>query len=204
MTNEEAKKMLKAKLECLKRETSGTDIDCNYRNCDECDLCYAQGNMGEQKEALDMAIKAVERVHTMSEKEFEAYLKDEDLVVVKRKIFKKALEQQPCDDCISREETLKAFAEKCNGECACCKYNGSGYDTAENCKLIKSMPSVTPHYNLEQYSDKLWKNAYERGKADVLDKIRAEIKALTDGAETERIWNVDVLAIIDKYKESEE
>ena len=61
MTNEEAKKMLKAKLECLKRETSGTDIDCNYRNCDECDLCYAQGNMGEQKEALDMAIKALEQ-----------------------------------------------------------------------------------------------------------------------------------------------
>ncbi len=60
MTKEEAKKMLKAKLECLKRETSGTDIDCNYRNCDECNLCYEQGNMGEQKEALDMAIKALE------------------------------------------------------------------------------------------------------------------------------------------------
>ena len=53
-------------------------------------------------------------------------------------------EQQPCEDCISREETLKAFAEKCGGECGCCVYNGSGYDTAENCKLIKSMPSVTP------------------------------------------------------------
>ena len=61
MTNEEAKKMLKAKLECLKRETSGTDIDCNYRNCDECDLCYAQGNMGEQKEVLEMAIKALDQ-----------------------------------------------------------------------------------------------------------------------------------------------
>lgn len=60
MTSEEAKKMLKAKLECLKRETSGTDIDCNSRNCDECSLCYEQGNMGEQKEALDLAIKALE------------------------------------------------------------------------------------------------------------------------------------------------
>ena len=48
------------------------------------------------------------------------------------------------EDCISREQTLKAFAEKCGGECACCKYNGSDNDTAENCKLIKSMPSVTP------------------------------------------------------------
>ena len=61
MTNEQAKKMLKAKLECLKRETSGTDFDCNNSNCDECSLCYEQGNMGEQKEALDMAIKALER-----------------------------------------------------------------------------------------------------------------------------------------------
>ena len=58
--------------------------------------------------------------------------------------YVKMLEQQPCEDCISREQTLKAFAEKCGGECACCKYNGSGYDNAENCKLIKSMPSVTP------------------------------------------------------------
>lgn len=64
MTPQEAKKMLKAKLECLKRETSGTDIDCNYRNCDECNLCYEQGNMGEQKEALGMAIKALEQTKT--------------------------------------------------------------------------------------------------------------------------------------------
>lgn len=61
MTNEQAKKMLKAKLECLKRETSGTDFDCNNSNCDECSLCYEQGNMGEQKETLDMAIKALEQ-----------------------------------------------------------------------------------------------------------------------------------------------
>ena len=61
MANEDAKKMLKAKLECLKRETSGTDIDCNCKNCDECNLCYEQGNMGEQKEALELAIKALEQ-----------------------------------------------------------------------------------------------------------------------------------------------
>ena len=61
MTNEQAKKMLKAKLECLKRETSGTDFDCNNNNCDECPLCYEQGNMGEQKEALNMAIIALEQ-----------------------------------------------------------------------------------------------------------------------------------------------
>ena len=79
MTNEQAKKMIRAKLECLKRETSGTDFDCNNSNCDECSLCYEQGNMGEQKEALDMAIKA--------------------------------LEQQPCEDTISRQAAIDALEQ---------------------------------------------------------------------------------------------
>ena len=60
MTNKEAIKMLTAKAECIRRETSGTDIDCNLRNCDECDLCYKQGTMGEQMEALGMAISALQ------------------------------------------------------------------------------------------------------------------------------------------------
>lgn len=75
MTNEQAKNMLKAKLECLKRETSGNFFDCNNSNCDECSLRYEQGNMGEQKEALDMAIKA--------------------------------LEQEPYEDCISRQTAIE-------------------------------------------------------------------------------------------------
>ena len=80
MTNEQAKKMLKAKLECSKRETSGTDFDCNNSNCDECPLCYEQGNMGEQQEALDMAIKA--------------------------------LEQEHCEDAVSRAELLKLYENR--------------------------------------------------------------------------------------------
>lgn len=61
MTNEEAKKMLKAKLECLKNETSGINYGCNMRLCEGCSLNYEQGNIGEQKEALDLAIKALEQ-----------------------------------------------------------------------------------------------------------------------------------------------
>lgn len=60
MTREEAAEMMKAKLECMTREVSGTDQDCNAKKCDECDLCYEQGNMGEQKEWLRMGIKALE------------------------------------------------------------------------------------------------------------------------------------------------
>ena len=39
---------------------------------------------------------------------------------------------------------------------------------------------------------------------NIIEQIRAEIKALTDGAEPELIRNVDVLAIIDKYKAESE
>ena len=61
MTNKEAINILTAKAECIRREVSGTDFAWNLRNCDECDLCYAQGTTGEQREALDMAIKALEK-----------------------------------------------------------------------------------------------------------------------------------------------
>ena len=60
MTNQEAIQMLTAKVKCMQRETSGTDVDCNSRNCDDCELCYAQGTTGEQGKALNMAISALQ------------------------------------------------------------------------------------------------------------------------------------------------
>ena len=89
MTNEQAINMLKAKLECSKRATSGTDFDCNNGNCDECSLCYEQGNMLEQKEALDMAIKAMASIETLQSR----IGKTVNLI----KLYEK-LEQQPCED----------------------------------------------------------------------------------------------------------
>ena len=65
MTIDEAIKKLTAKSECMRRETSGTDDDCNYRNCDECNLCYEQGTTGEQREALQMAIDALAKLQEM-------------------------------------------------------------------------------------------------------------------------------------------
>lgn len=59
MTREEAIKMLTAKVECMLREISGSDEECNSHRCGECNLCYEQGDMGEQVEYLQMAIKAL-------------------------------------------------------------------------------------------------------------------------------------------------
>ena len=126
MTNEQAKKMIKAKLECLKRETSGTDFDCNNSNCDECSLCYEQGNMGEQKEALDMAIKA--------------------------------LEQQPCEDTISRQAAIENIKE-----CAQAAHSNyewgmeQGYINAIGC--LEELPSAQPEpikINIDDFNKEDW------------------------------------------------
>lgn len=111
MTNEQAKKMLKSKLECLKRETSGTDFDCNNSNCDKCSLCYEQCNMGEQKEALDMAIKA--------------------------------LEQQPCEDTISRQAAIDDIKE-----CAEAAHDNHDWDMEQGylnaIECLEELPSAQP------------------------------------------------------------
>ena len=59
MTREEATNILKAKLECYKRQTSVTDSDCDI--CDICSLVYEQGTIEEQKLALAMAIMELEQ-----------------------------------------------------------------------------------------------------------------------------------------------
>lgn len=61
MAIDKAIKMLIAKEKCMERETSGIDTDCNNHNCDNCDLCYEQGNMGEQKETLKYAIETMRK-----------------------------------------------------------------------------------------------------------------------------------------------
>lgn len=167
MTNEQAMHMLKAKLECLKRETSGFYGDCNNSNCDECSLCYEQGNMGEQKEALDMAIEA--------------------------------LEQQPCEDTISRKALLEEIE---NGIKA-----GNYEEGYEEYPHINDMDDII---ECIKYAD----SVQPKPKTDVLDKIRAEIAMyeadcrLQGGTDECEKCNSNVFGsiyrIIDKYKAESE
>ena len=80
--------------------------------------------------------------------ELERLLLQDDCCLVSVASIKKALSQQPCDDAISREATLKEIDKK--------------FDMAKPFKtLIKSMPPVTPsrckgHWirvNHAQYTD---------------------------------------------------
>lgn len=102
----------------------------------------------------------------------------------------KALEQQPCDDCISRQEAL-------SNKHIVYDDDGIGYSVVR-ADVIAKLPSVTP--KAEQKA--------------VLGKIRAEIEQLTSrySISKERggmgivewsdrlIEESDVLQIIDKYK----
>ena len=118
MTNQEAIEMLTAKAECIRRETSGTDIDCNLRNCDECDLCYKQGTMGDQREALCMAISALQaQEETVSRKVYEQISWERDIAVMQLKDLGYSLGEKirTVGDTISRQAAntkIKKYRKK--------------------------------------------------------------------------------------------
>ena len=118
-----------------------------------------------------------------------------------------ALEQEPCEDAISRQAVLDNAYAYGNG------LEPEGY--CVNVEDIQALPPVTPQQkkaiNMELKLDKrIIEEAVQEAvndikqnfiPKDVLDKIKAEIKAMSGDIET----IADVLAIIDKYKaESEE
>ncbi len=61
METREAIGMAKAKLKCIEKSVTGMDKFCNNNRCDECELNYDQGNMGEQREWLKESISAMEK-----------------------------------------------------------------------------------------------------------------------------------------------
>ena len=58
--------------------------------------------------------------------------------------------------------------------------------------------------NAEYEYDHAVVEAYNDGRTFILDKIRTDVMSLTNGDTPERIWNVNVLNIIDKYKPESE
>ena len=61
MTESEAVEKLKAYAKCQSLQVKGIYEDCNNKICDNCDLCYMQGTTGEHREAIDIAIQALEK-----------------------------------------------------------------------------------------------------------------------------------------------
>lgn len=61
MTEREAKEKLRAYHKCQRLQVKGIYEDCNEKLCDNCDLCYAQGNAGEHIKSIEVAINALEK-----------------------------------------------------------------------------------------------------------------------------------------------
>ena len=67
MTDSEAIEKLRAYHKCQRLQVKGIYEDCNEKLCDNCDLCYAQGNTGEHIESVKVAIKALEKQEKIKE-----------------------------------------------------------------------------------------------------------------------------------------
>lgn len=67
MTEKEAIEKLQAKLTCIKLDNLLCVENGCFHNCDDCKYNYIQGTIGEQKEVLEMAIKALEEIHQYRE-----------------------------------------------------------------------------------------------------------------------------------------
>ena len=61
MTEIEAIKKLRAYHKCQILQVKGIYKDCNNKLCDNCDLCYAQGNWGEHIKSIEIAISALKK-----------------------------------------------------------------------------------------------------------------------------------------------
>ena len=61
MTESEAIEKLIAYHKCQRLQAKGTCEDCNDQLCDNCNLCYAQGNVGEHIKSIEIAIQALEK-----------------------------------------------------------------------------------------------------------------------------------------------
>lgn len=62
MTEMEAKGFVQGKLDCMKKCDVFNKEDKHRNNeCELCEYCYSQGNFGQQKEAFQMAINALEK-----------------------------------------------------------------------------------------------------------------------------------------------
>ena len=101
----------------------------------------------------------------------------------------KALEQQACEDAISRKDMLAIFRQSNSLSQA---WNG-----------FEKLPPVTPKSKSESEHDHEVVKAYNDGQAFILDKIKAEIEGKMNSGQ----WSEAVIygmkktiAVIDKYR----
>ena len=60
MDKRDALEKLKGYYKCQKMQVKGNYEDCNESKCDNCELCYMQGTIGDHIESVEIAIKVLE------------------------------------------------------------------------------------------------------------------------------------------------
>lgn len=71
MTYKEAMDFIQGKLNCMKKCGVFNKEDSIRTNCDDCEYCYTQGNFGEQLEAFELAVNALNDVYYSSQQQFD-------------------------------------------------------------------------------------------------------------------------------------
>lgn len=62
MTEIEAKGFIQGKINCMNKcGVFNKEDNISDNDCDNCEYCYSQGNFGNQKEAFQMALQALEK-----------------------------------------------------------------------------------------------------------------------------------------------
>ena len=98
----------------------------------------------EEKEALRIAIKALEQEPTMRDRLEKEYLLEsirEDLEKLQAENDELRKQIEPCDDTISREDAIKAFADMRDGYP---QFHGDMISDYMVAKILKELPPVTP------------------------------------------------------------
>ena len=88
MTDSEAKGFIHGKLDCMNECGVFNREDIEKKDlCDNCEYCYSQGNFGEQKEAFQTAINALEKQEKIKEVIANANKWSKEDIVVKAQAF---------------------------------------------------------------------------------------------------------------------
>ena len=88
MTESEAKGFVQGKLDCMNKcNVFVREHSYNTDLCDNCEYCYSQGNFGDQKEAFQMAINALEKQEKIKEVIANANKWSKEDIVVKAQAF---------------------------------------------------------------------------------------------------------------------
>ena len=62
MTESEAKGFIQGKINCMNKcDIFNKEDNTSENDCDNCEYCYSQGNFGNQKEAFQISINALEK-----------------------------------------------------------------------------------------------------------------------------------------------